>query len=593
MIGHKRKGDEILEISNDKNDKNENNEEIINEKEEEKEKEKEIYKSNKPLWNQEVKKSIHLFGLSTNELELEKIEDIMDEQENKDNETVINQNEYPFYSTIKKMMYSFGDVKEPNKKTIVAILNFVNNYLNLLIQIMQECDYKKIIEYLYKPEKEKMDSIKKYKHKSLFANNIFNKKELDLTFFGANNDNNENNDNNDNYDNNNNNNNNDNNNNISDLDESLNDLNMYGDEDNDNEDKNKKNTNNDFENNNNNCDNNNNDNKSINNNNNNNLSLNIINQDKDDNNMERALFQDKRTELMDSKTYEEYIKCRQQNFLTRGKKFFINFLQNFAKNDKFPNELKESNNVELIAFILNEEIKKIITNSIRNKHPNKKLFIITQPLSPEDVEIPSKNELLVLSNFLNNFHNDIYMINEFKKKRTNNKDYNKNVKIKNGKNGEIYLIVKKFAFIHDKEESEFLSKMKSISETQVINGILKLREQLVKAKNHKINMREGLRNNNKNKTSQNKKLIGIKEMIDFIGVDNYYEYYLCKDYLRNINLEEIKINEFNSYLSTLNKINKKKISSKFDDWLNLSPEEKQEIKKEFNNLTTDDDVIQL
>ena len=178
-----------------------------------------------------------------------------------------------------------------------------------------------------------------------------------------------------------------------------------------------------------------------------------------------------------------------------------------------------------------------------------------------------------------------------RKKKISNKIHNKNTKIKNGKNGEIYLIIKKFAFIHDKEESEFLSKMKSISETQVINGILKLREQLVKAKNHKLNMREGLRNNNKNNTQQNNKFIGIKEMIDFIGVDNYYEYYLCKDYIRNINLEEIKMNEFNSYLSMLNKINKKKICSKFDDWLNMSPDEKQEIKKEFKNLTSD--VIQL
>ena len=549
MIGQKRKGDKLQEITND------NNEEIINEKEEEKE--KEIYSSNKPLWIQEVKKSIKFFPLSTNELEFEKIEDIMDQD---NNDTIINHEKHPFYSTIKKMMYSFGDVKEPNKNTIIKISNFVNNYIYLLIQIIQECDYKKIIEYLYKPEKDKLDSIKKYKHKSFLVNNIFNKKDLDLTFFGENNEDNDNNNNND-------------------LDESLDELNMYGEEDND--DKNKKCINKE--------DNDNNEkNNSINN---KKLSFNIFNQEKDDNNKEITIFQDKRTELMDSKTYEEYIKCRQQNFLTRGKKFFINFLQNFVKNEKFPNELKESNNIELIAFILNEEIKKIITNSIRNKHPNKKLFIITQPLSPEDVELSSKNEIFVLSNFLNNFHNDIYMINEFKKKKPNNRDLNKNVKVKNGKNGEIYLIVKKFAFIHDKEESEFLSKMKSISETQVINGILKLREQLVKAKNHKINSREGLRNNNKNKTQQSKKLIGIKEMIDFIGVNNYYEYYLCKDYLKNINLEDIKINEFNSYLSLLNKINKKKISSKFDDWLNLSPDEKQEIKKEFNNLTSD--VIQL
>lgn len=557
MIGQKRKGDKIMEISKD------NNEKIMDVKEER----KEIYSSKKPLWIQEVKKSIQFFPLSTNELEFEKIEDIMNQD---NNDTLINHDEYPYYSTIKKMMYSFGDVKEPNKKTIIRISDFINKYICLLIQIIQECDYKKIIEYLYKQEKEKLDSIKKYKHKSFLMNNIFNKKEIDQNFFGANNEGNNNND-------------------MSDLDESLDELNMYGDENDENK-KNIINNDNDIDNDNEisfNKEENNFENK----NNKKNISFNIINKEKDENNKEITLFQDKRTELMDAKTYEEYIKCRQQNFLTRGKKFFLNFLQNFVKDDKFPNELKENNNLELIAFILNEEIKKIITNSIRNKHPNKKLFIITQPLSPEDIELSYQKEIQILSNFLNCFHNDIYMINEFKKKKLSNKIHNKNTKIKNGKNGEIYLIIKKFAFIHDKEESEFLSKMKSISETQVINGILKLREQLVKAKNHKLNMREGLRNNNKNNTQQNNKFIGIKEMIDFIGVDNYYEYYLCKDYIRNINLDQIKMNEFNSYLSMLNKINKKKICSKFDDWLNMSPEEKQEIKKEFKNLTSD--VIQL
>ena len=579
MIGKKRKQEKIDEILND------NNESIVDEKEEQ----KELYSSNKPLWIQDVKKSIQYFPLSINELEFEKIEDIMNED---NNQLIINHEEYPFYTTIKKIMYSFGDVKEPNKKTIVKISNFINNYISLLIQIIQECDYKKIIEYLYKAEKEKLDSIKKYKHKSFFGNNIFSKKEIDLNFFGINSNNEENNT----------------NNNIFDIDESLDELNFYGE----NEENNENNEN--IENKENNENNENNENKNIekeiinNIDNKNDLNLNfekeynyenkknknmfnLFNNEKDDTNIEIALFQDKRTELMDSKTYEEYIKCRQQNFLSRGKKYFLNFLQNFAKEEKFPNEFKESNNIELISFILNEEIKKIITNSIRNKHPNKKLFILTQPLSPEDIEIFCEKEIQILSNFLNHFHNDIFMINEFKKKKINNKIYNKNAKVKNGKNGELYLIIKKFAFIHDKEESEFLSKMKSISETQVINGILKLREQLVKAKNQKINMREGLRNNKINHNKQNTKFIGIKEMIDFIGVDNYYEYFLCKDYIRYINLEEIKMNEFNSYLSMLNKINKKKISAKFDEWLNLNPEQKQEIKNEFKNYTSD--VIQL
>ena len=171
------------------------------------------------------------------------------------------------------------------------------------------------------------------------------------------------------------------------------------------------------------------------------------------------------------------------------------------------------------------------------------------------------------------------MINEFRKKKINNKVYNKFIKVKNGKNGELLLIIKKYIFIKDPEECEFLLKYKQTSEVQVINGIIKLREQLIKVKNQRINNREGLRKN-KN-IEKNKYFIGIKEMIDYIGIDNYYEYFLCKNYVRDINLEEIKTNELNAYLSMLNKVNKKKICAKFEEWLNLSPDEKDEIKKEF------------
>ncbi len=73
-------------------------------------------------------------------------------------------------------------------------------------------------------------------------------------------------------------------------------------------------------------------------------------------------------------------------------------------------------------------------------------------------------------------------------------------------------------------------------------------------------------------------------MIDFIGIDNYYEYFLCKDYVRDIDLDKIKINELNGYISFLNKINKKKICNKFEQWLNLTPDEKNEIKNEFDKL---------
>ena len=552
MIGQKRNREksenkEELLLSNENIEKNE----------EEEIKENEIFSSKKPLWISEVKNALKLFPSSTNILEFEKIEDIM----NKDTDDIlINQENHPFYTTIKKMVYSFGDVKEPNKLTIIKISNFVNKYISYLIKIIQECDFKKILEYFYKEEKNKLDSIKKFRHKSFFINFYDNEKknlmendiyEQDNINNKTNNINNEE----ENYD----------------MEDSLDELKIFGEDEEDNKSKIEKEF--DYK---------------------MNESISDIKQINNDNlmyreieelNREIALFQDKRTELMDQKTYEEYIKCRQINFLSRGKKFFQNFLQNnFTEEEKFPNELKESSNIELIAFILNEEIKKIVINSIKGKNPNKKLFILTQPLTPDDIDIYIQKELSTLSNFLEKFHNDIFMINEFRKKKINNKVYNKFTKVKHGKNGEILLVIKKYIFIKDPEECEFLSKYKQTSEVQIINGILKLREQLIKVKNQKINNREGLRKD-KN-IEKNKNFIGIKEMIDFIGVDNYYEYFLCKNYVRDINVEQIKINELNSYLSMLNKVNKKKICSKFEEWLNLSQEEKNEIKKEFQKYNT-------
>ena len=543
MIGQKRN----REITQN-NDIPLSSKEIKEKNETEEIKDKIIFSSKKPLWVSEVKNALKLFPSSTNEIEFEKIEDIINQDIE---ETLINQENYPYYATIKKMIYSFGDVKEPNKITVIKISNFVNKYISLLIKIVQECEFKKIIECFYKEEKNRFDTIKKFRHKSLFSN-FYNKNDIENIFLENDNNikDNENliinteNNNEENY-----------------MDDSLDDLKIFGEEDGENnnliekeiepknyEDETKK----------------------------------IHYLKIEELNREIALFQDKRTELMDQKTYEEYIKCRQINFLSRGKKYFLNYLQNIANDEnKFPNEFKEWNNVEFIAFILNEEIKKIIINSIKEKNPNKKLFILTQPLLPEDVDYNIQKELSVLSDFIDKFHNDINMINEYRKKKLNNKVYNKFTKVKNGKNGEIFLVIKKYIFIKEPEECEFFSKHKQISEVQVINGILKLREYLLKIKNQIFNKREGLRKNKKMEKSKN--FIGIKEMIDFIGVDNYYEYFLCKNYVRNINLEEIKINELNGYLSLLNKINKKKICSKFEEWLNLTQEEKKEIKNEFNH----------
>ena len=505
--------------------------------------ENEIYSSKKPLWISEVKNALKLFPSSINELEFEKIDDMMNQDID---ESIINSERYPFFNTIKKMIYSFGDVKEPNKLTIIKISEFIKDYISLIIKIIQECEFKKIMELLYKDEKIKFESIKKFRHKS----NYFNYDNIkENSFFEKdnkkNNDDEENNEDNENDD----------------MEDSLKDLMIFDEGEEESKNKSEFDLKNLIP---------------I-----SNINNNIINNNNkiDELNKEIALFQDKRTEIMDQKTYEEYIKCRQVNLLSRGKKFFINYIFNiFPNEDKFPNELKETSNIELIAFILNEAIKKIIINSIKEKNPNKKLFILTQPLSPEDIENNIKKELFVLSNFFEKFHNDINMINEFRKKKINNKIYNKYTKVKTGKNGQILLVIKKYIFIKDSEEAEFLSKNKQNSEVQVINGILKLREQIIKIKNQQKNNRDGLRKENK------KYIIGIKDMIDYIGVENYYEYFLCKDYVRDIDLDKIKINELNGYISSLNKINKKKICNKFEQWLNLTPDEKKEIKNEFDTL---------
>ena len=163
MIGHKRnhgksQNNKDLILSND----------ISGKQEIEEKKENIICSSKKPLWISEVKKALKLFPSSTNILEFEKIEDIMNKDT--DDDIIINQENHPFYTTIKKMIYSFGDVKDPNKFTIIKISNFINKYISYLIKIIQECDYKKIIDYFYKEERNKFDSIKKFRHKSLFMN---------------------------------------------------------------------------------------------------------------------------------------------------------------------------------------------------------------------------------------------------------------------------------------------------------------------------------------------------------------------------------------------------------------------------------------
>ena len=45
----------------------------------------------------------------------------------------------------------------------------MNKYISLLLRIFRECEFKKVIDFFYKEEKNKLESIKKFKHKSFFS----------------------------------------------------------------------------------------------------------------------------------------------------------------------------------------------------------------------------------------------------------------------------------------------------------------------------------------------------------------------------------------------------------------------------------------
>ena len=484
--------------------------------------------SNKPLWIHEVKYSLNsLFPSSLKPNDFEKINDLMVQ----DNESDIDKEELIYFSSIKKIMFAFGDTFNSNNKTILYMENFIREFLINLGKILNECDFKKIIEHFFNYEYEKLHNYKKLK----FRNNIIQGKESNEDSNDEESKKNINNNN---------------------LNNGINDLLLEEEEDNfgiDSDEKNK-----------------------------NGIKKNSFLTNKDDFYIENTTFQSERTEQMDKKQYEEYFNCRQHNFLSKGKKTFQNYIQNVIGNP-FPNELRDFNNIELIAFILKEEIRKIVTDSIKEKHPKKKLFILTQPLSIDDISPFCKREIENLTSFFQDFSHDINLIKEFKKKSFADKYHNKNCKVKKGENGEINLIIKKNIFISDEKESEFFKKRKNY-ENQVFTAIMLYKDKLIKLKKDKSHMRY-LRNSDKKEIDEKQnQILTIKDLLNEYGINNYYEYFLIKDIIFEINIVEIKPNEILHKISLLNKVNKKKLSQKFDLWIKMSKKEKDEIKIQFEKI---------
>ena len=469
--------------------------------------------SNKPLWVNDVKKTFDmLFETNSNKVSFDYIKDAMVDTNETSNAKQLSKdsnNDYPYYTTIKKIMYAFGDTYNNNEQTIIHVHNFMKTFSTHLLSILKECDFKKTIEHLFPSEYEKHFNYKHLKFKNSFLSNTAPPS----------------------------------------PDTSLNPT-SFDDI----------------------------------------AAPTFALPSKSSDYTENIAFQCLRTEHMDNQQYYEYIACRQHNFLSLGTKHFINYLTVICGGEATANELKESSNVELIAFILKEEIKKIVSESIKQKHPQKKLFVLLQPLMVEDVRLACEKEINVLKAFMQKYLADVRMVKEFRKKGGNWEGKgegcggNKNVKVKRGKDGEVNVVVKRFIYVDDEEEEVFLKKYKKVSELQVMTAVLILKDKYVSlrkdiAQSSKVSIqRKSIQ------TGLNGKNVSVKELIKELCIENYYEFYLIKDYLSDIHVEGIKPSELLTKITVLNKINKKLLAEKFISWIRLSKEEKNEIKNEFNKL---------
>ena len=491
--------------------------------------------SNKPLWVNDVKRTFDMLfdnsggycggSSSSSKVNFEYIKDAMIDSasgsgsgnNNSNNASDItssnnkhnshsNNSEYPYYTTIKKIMYAFGDTYNNNEHTIIHIHNFIKTFSSHLLTIMKECDFKKTIEHLFPSEYEKHFNYKHLKFKSSFLT-------TDDTVTPLNN-----------------------------PSTSIDDI----------------------------------------------TTPTFVLPSKSSDYTENIAFQCLRTEHMDNAQYYEYIACRQHNFLSLGKKHFITYLT-ICGGVNAATDLKESSNVELIAFILKEQIKKIVSESIKAKHPDKKLFVLLQPLTVDDVRYACEKEVNVVKTFIERYRSDVRLVKEFRKKGEGGVNVcgsgcgcgNKNVKVKRGKDGEVNVIVKRFIYVDDEEEEMFLKKYKKVSELQVMTAVLILKDKYVALRKVVGIQRKSMGMTSSGSSSKN---VSVKELIKELCIENYYEYYLIRDYLKDINVEGIKPSELLGKITVLNKINKKTLAEKFVKWIGLTKEEKENIKNEFNTL---------
>jgi len=382
---------------------------------------------------------------------------------------------------------------------------------------------------------------------------------------------------------------------------------------------------------------------------------------------ENLEFQDLRTQKMNEAEYLEYINCRIQGFLTRGKKLFLNYLQNiilaanlfkptnkivkeyscenfqdhrnkngnksftsnlnynisnindeelienqkvenycfgnsyYNQNEKnlntssidnlynVPYELKDQGNLELICFILKELLNKIVKNAIKNKNPEKRLLELKYPLNVEDIENFALEELDKLEQFLSDYSVSIYLMKDFKKKKFC-KLNNKNVKIKKVKSS-FYVIIKKYIFLETNKEADYFRKNRKSMEEKIAKNFKNLYSEYNKqCFDSKCKYSINNRNKNKklNKNNKRSDLIILEEerilqkeiekkyLLNYFNIQHYYEFYLLKDILKEVDEINYSVN-----YSKLKKINKKFFTKKFESWINMGEFERSFYKNEY------------
>jgi hypothetical protein len=504
-----------------------------------------LSKSKKPLWIDVVKKTCESIIPEVDMRDLEITKDILVKEDSED--LFVSPEDYPYYTTIKKLQYAFGDVYKTSQRTVIYLHEFLKRFLITLAKILNECDFKKTFEHLYSYEFSKFYNYKKLKFKNTFEEPPKEgEKEEDLSEtenFGF-------------------------------VVEQA--LNCEEDETIKEQSQIKR--------------------KNY---------LETIFEEKDDNYFENLAFQDQRTSSMSHPEYLDFISCRHQTFLSKGKKTFINFLQSILQSS-FPYDLKDANNLEVVSYLCKEILRKIITDAIRTKHSERKLFVLNFPLIVEDLEELCNYEIEKLQSFMNDYYCDTYLMKELKKKKAM-KLYNKNVKIKKS-DLSFTIIIKKLIFLQDSNQCDFLRKNKKKSEDNAMNiknVLLNKYNDFYKSFESKQTESNQTRKSKKKKKEElNETNLIINNIPEFnhqnfvaeLKLSNYYEYFLISPFIIE-NLEskykssfldksvcEAFRSEISSKVSLIKKTSKKSFSDKFNIWLEMTNSERNFIVDEYNKV---------